>query len=84
MPDIWTSVGTNISKTPVFVNITYRVIILSVNYRLPIPVCSLIILTWPNQKTAHKGGAGPAINDKRYLTNKIRALYHKTAMSGVN
>jgi len=64
MPDVWTYVGTTISKTLVLDNITYRVIILSVNYRLPLPVCSFIILTWPNQKTAHKGDAGPTINDQ--------------------
>ena len=61
MSDLWNSVGTKISKTPVLENMTYRVIILSVAAS-----CLLLYhITLPDQTTAHKGVAGPAINDQR-------------------
>ena len=54
---------------------SYTVIILSGNQRLPFPVLSFIILTWPTRPAAHRCGEVTTGSEKRELSDKIRTLF---------
>ena len=53
----------------------YRVIILSENYLLPLPVGTFILLTYAIQLTTDTRGRVAALRDTQYLLEKIWTLY---------
>jgi hypothetical protein len=62
--------------------LTHTLIILSDNYRLLLPVGSLIVFTYINQQTAHKLGAVAAVSDKWWLSDKITTVHQKSSYGG--